>query len=94
MTQGQLSVQASVTVSCTCKCLKLLEDEGYVRRAGKTPNSKGTTIGMRPWLYARTPKPLPDIGPRMLQAPSAKELCEIMNAIIRRPLSSQSTDEV
>jgi hypothetical protein len=67
---------------------------GYVRRAGKTPNSKGTTIGMRPWLYARTPKPLPDIGPRLPQAPSAKELCEIMNAIIRRPLSSQSTDEV
>jgi len=49
---------------------------------------------MRPWLYARTPKPLPDIGPRLPQAPSAKELCEIMNAIIRRPLSSQSTDEV
>lgn len=84
MTQSEISGHVDVTIGCACKCLKLLEDEGHVQRIGKAPNSKGTTIGMRPWLYARTPKPLPEIGPRLPEPPSAKELCDIMNGIIRR----------
>lgn len=84
MTQEQLAARVAVTVGCTCKCLQLLVGEGYVSRSGRAPNSKGTTIGMRPWLYARTPKELPALKPSLPQTPTARELCDIMNAMIRR----------
>lgn len=84
MTQEQLAARVSVTVGCTCKCLQLLVQQGYVSRTGRAPNSKGTTIGMRPWLYARTPKELPTLKKALPPAPTARELCDIMNAMIRR----------
>src|SRR5690349_20853076 len=84
-TQSQIAAVTNVTISCACKCLKLLESEGYVRRAGRTVNSKGISIGKQPWLYTRTVKPLPEIRTEVLpEAPSANELRDIMNSIIRR----------
>ncbi|MHB9838499.1 hypothetical protein Q8F57_027095 [Paraburkholderia terrae] len=84
-TQSQIAAAANITVSCACKCLKLLEQEGYVHRAGRTVNSKGISIGKQPWLYARTIKPLPEIRTGLLpEPPSANDLRDIMNAIIRR----------
>jgi DNA-binding Lrp family transcriptional regulator len=84
-TQSQLSAHVDVTVSCASKCLKLLVEEGYVRREGRTVNRKGVSIGKQPWLYARTVKPLPEIRPDVLpDPPSAQELRDIMNSIIRR----------
>ncbi|BDC43604.1 hypothetical protein [Paraburkholderia terrae] len=84
-TQSQIAAAANVTVSCACKCLKLRESSGYVRRAGRTVNSKGISIGRQPWLYARTIKTLPELRTGLLpDPPSANELRDIMNAIIRR----------
>lgn len=84
MTQLEISSQVDVTIGCACKCLKLLEDEGYVYRTGKAPNRKGTLIGMRPWLYARTLKPLPEVGPRAPAMAPSNELFAVMSSIIRR----------
>ena len=85
LTQVQVSRLADVTISCACKCLKLLEQGGYVRRVGQTSNQKGAMKGKLPRLYARTIKPLPDIRTtRQPSAPTAQDLCDIMNQIIRR----------
>lgn len=85
LTQMQVSRLADVTISCACKCLRLLEHQGYVQRAGQTSNQKGMMNGKLPWLYARTVKPLPDIRTqRAPAAPTPQELCDIMNAMIRR----------
>lgn len=84
LTQAQLSRLAGVTLSCACKCLLLLEQGGYVRRSGQTANRKGMTTGLLPWLYVRTVKPLPDIPQHTNDAPTALELRDLMNAIIRR----------
>ena len=88
-TQSQIAAAVNVTISCASKCLDLLVDEGYVQRSGKTVNSKGISIGKQPWLYARTVKPLPDVRSKVLpEPPSAQELCDVMNAMIRRRKNS------
>ncbi|PXX15867.1 hypothetical protein C7399_109202 [Paraburkholderia tropica] len=87
-TQAQLARQIEVTISCACKCLKLLRDERYVRLVGQTNNIKGVSNGKLPFLYARTIKPLPDLRTgEVLPAPTANELRDIMNQIIRRQAS-------
>jgi predicted ArsR family transcriptional regulator len=88
-TQAQLARQTEVTISCACKCLKLLSEEGYVRRVGQTNNVKGVTIGKLPFLYARTIKQLPDVrADELPAAPNANDLRDIMNEIIRRQASA------
>lgn len=84
LTQTQLSLAGDFTAGCACKCLKLLIDEGYVRRGPKAMSRQRNTIGPRPWTYVRTGKALPPTKPDRPAAPTAEELCDIMNSIIRR----------
>lgn len=56
MRQGRLAVATARSQGYVCKCLKRLEEGGYVRRM---PGSPGQT-GRWPWLYARTGKVLPE----------------------------------
>ncbi|CAB3720010.1 hypothetical protein LMG22037_04682 [Paraburkholderia phenoliruptrix] len=86
LTQTQISAAGDITNGCTCKCLKLLIDEGYVTRGPRAMNRHRTSIGPRPWTYVRTTKPLPETRTTLPAAPTAKELCDIMNSIIRRSM--------
>ena len=87
LTQLQIAARADITISCACKGLKFLREEGYVQRMKQTYNRKGSSIGKLPYLYGRTIKSMPDVPRSLPEPPSARELCEIMNAIIRRKSS-------
>jgi predicted ArsR family transcriptional regulator len=83
MTQQQLSMRLHITISCACKCLRVLAEEGYVKRIKRTFNRKGSSIGKLPWLYARTVKPLPEVPIALPPIDHASALQDAMNAMIR-----------
>ncbi|MFC6309490.1 MarR family transcriptional regulator [Paraburkholderia dipogonis] len=84
LTQTQICLAGDFTGGCACKCLKLLIAEGYVVRGARAMNRHRTSIGPRPWTYVRTSKVLPQAGTLRPAAPTAQELCDVMNSIIRR----------
>ncbi|MDR7006075.1 hypothetical protein J2W46_002979 [Paraburkholderia strydomiana] len=84
LTQTQISAATGVTNGCACKCLKLLIEEGYVKRGPRAMSGQRNSLGPRPWTYVTTGKPFPSARTALPEAPSAKELCDIMNQIIRR----------
>ena len=84
LTQTQICTAGEFSAGCTCKCLKLLIDEGYVKRGPRALSRKRNTIGPRPWTYVRTRKALPAPPSVASAVPTAQELCDIMNSIIRR----------
>lgn len=88
LTQLQIAARAEITISCACKGLAFLIEEGYVRRMNQTYNRKGSSLGKLPYLYGRTVKAMPTLNV-LPDAPTARELADIMNAIIRRKNPAQ-----
>lgn len=84
LTQTQICAAGEFTAGCACKCLKLLIDEGHVKRGPRAMSRKRNTIGPRPWTHVRTGKVLPSPQPAVPEVPTAQELRDIMNSIIRR----------
>lgn len=87
LTQSQLAKHADATVSWVCKCLKRLSDDGYVRRSGLAMRRNGAKFGTHAKLYVRTAKELPAL--EHPEPPTPKELCDIMNSIIRRNVAEK-----
>ncbi|MGQ7939147.1 MarR family transcriptional regulator [Paraburkholderia sp. D1E] len=87
LTQTQISAAGEFTAGCACKCLKLLIEEGYVRRGPRAMSRQRNTIGPRPWTYIRTAKALPSTKTGRPATPTAQALCDIMNSIIRRSMA-------
>lgn len=84
LTQAQISAAGDITSGTACKCLKLLMEEGFVTRGPRAMSRQRNTIGPRPWTYIRTSKELPSTQPAETVMSSTRDLCDIMNSIIRR----------
>jgi len=84
LTQTQISAAIEVTNGTACKCLKLLIDEGFVKRGQRAMSRQRNTIGPRPWTYIRTSKELPSTKAAETVMSATLDLCNIMNSIIRR----------